>query len=205
MILHTLLAPLARTVIRWRQRAEARQPASPATLGQLRQRLAVFLPAPLTIELVPATSWGANLRSVLPKEDWDRLRKSTCRATGYRCEICRERGPAHPVECHERWKYDDAAGVQRLVGLVALCPSCYAVKHLGAEALVKLMRLNNWTAAVAREYVDLVFEIWEMRSAVEWRLDLSWLTASPGARTRYPAPRARARGGRSLPGARVLR
>ena len=100
------------------------------------------------------------------------------------CEICGGRGPAHAVECHEVWSYDDVHSVQRLAGLIALCPACHAVKHFGrtytrargGEALQQLATVNGWTVEAAADYVDLVTELWKSRSEVRWRLDLSWLT-----------------------------
>jgi hypothetical protein len=153
-----------------------------------RRRAGEFAGAKLTVELVPATSWGANLRSELPREEWDRLRSASYRRAGYRCEICGGRGAAHPVECHERWEYDEARAVQRLVGLIALCPSCHAVKHLGrtmAEgnydaAFEHLMRVNGWDREVTHRYVDYVFALWERRSAIEWRLDLDYVAKNGG-------------------------
>jgi hypothetical protein len=150
----------------------------------LSRRLRRFKRARLTIELVPPSTWGQNLRGALSGEQWDCLRQAVYRRAGYRCEICGERGATHPVECHERWAYDDAARVQRLIGLVALCPACHAVKHIGRSyaegdgdaALARLMRVNGWSRTDAVEYVDLVFDIWQTRRRGEWRLDLEWLT-----------------------------
>jgi hypothetical protein len=85
----------------------------------------------LSVELVPATCWLSNLRSELPRQAWDALRRRTYENAGYLCDVCSGRGPTHPVECHEQWSYDDAALVQRLVCMVALCPACHQVKHLG--------------------------------------------------------------------------
>ena len=69
----------------------------------------------LSVELVPATCWLSNLRSELPRQAWDALRRRTYENAGYLCDVCSGRGPTHPVECHEQWSYDDAALVQRLV------------------------------------------------------------------------------------------
>jgi hypothetical protein len=175
MTTSTLLNTLGRLINSWHRRDP---------IERLHRRLATFGTPRLAVELVPATSWGANLRSVLTQADWDRLRRRTYRAAGYRCEICGERGPTHPVECHELWEYDDANSIQRLLGLIALCPSSHSVQHLGrfhAEgdgnvAFARLVRLNDWSTVVATAYVDLVFEIWEMRSTATWTLDLRWLT-----------------------------
>ncbi len=138
----------------------------------------------LTIELVPKGQWGANLRSALPRKEWDRLRKDSYKAAGYRCEICGGKGRRHPVECHERWEYDDTTRVQKLVGLISLCPSCHEVKHIGRagavgrmeQAVAHLMKVNGWGADQAVDYIEEAFRVWAERSqAGGWTLDLSWL------------------------------
>lgn len=137
----------------------------------------------LTIELVPRGQWGANLRSELPKAEWDRLRRDVYAAAGHRCEICGGRGPKWPVECHERWRYDEETKIQHLEGLIALCPACHRVKHMGRsmsigrgeEALAHLMKVNGWSESDANHYVEAVFETWSRRSSENWTLDLSWL------------------------------
>lgn len=114
--------------------------------------------------------------------DWDRLRRAVYRRAGWRCEICGQRGPAHPVECHELWEYDDPACVQRLVSLIALCPACHRVEHLGRsavmgrgeEAVAHLAAVNGWTETEADDYLDAVSAVRELRSRVDWRLDLRW-------------------------------
>ena len=149
----------------------------------------------LSVELVPATCWSSNLRSELPRPAWDVLRRRSYRDAGYRCEVCGGRGPAHPVECHEEWSYDDAALVQRLVRMVALCPGCHEVKHLGRAhaigrgegARAHLARVNGWDQATTADYVEAVFAQWESRSTHEWRLDVDALSAygvTPPARPR---------------------
>jgi 5-methylcytosine-specific restriction endonuclease McrA len=183
MLFSIHLAAACRTTSPMHLAKFSRRLVSGVRMARLRRQLACFSDAPLIVELVPATAWCKNLRSVLSTADWDRLRKDTYRRAAYRCEICGEQGPTHPVECHERWQYDDSRRLQRLLGLVALCPGCHHVKHLGRSyvtgdadaALTRLARINGWTAAQVATYVDLVFSIWSLRSDVEWRLDLSWL------------------------------
>jgi hypothetical protein len=80
--------------------------------------------------------------------------------------------------------------------LVALCPACHRVKHLGRshlegrgdEAIEKLIQVNGWSAERAEAYIDLVLDIWTLRSGAPWRLDLSWLAergiAIPAGATR---------------------
>ena len=137
----------------------------------------------LTVELVPRGQWGANLRSELPKAEWDRLRKATYAAAGHRCEICGGKGRKWPVECHERWRYDEGTKTQHLEGLIALCPMCHKVKHIGRSmavgegdsAISHLMKVNGWSEAETTAYLKEAFETWERRSSETWKLDISWL------------------------------
>lgn len=134
-------------------------------------------------ELVPSTSWFKNLRSELPKEIWDIVRKHVYEQTKSKCEICHGRGQRHPVECHEVWEYDEATGIQKLIRLIALCPACHEVKHFGlaqirgreAEAFQHLCKVNGILPDKASDIVDKAFEDWARRSGMDWKLDLSAL------------------------------
>jgi hypothetical protein len=143
------------------------------------------IPPRLTVEMVPSTSWGASLAKALRGKRWDIVRRETYRRAGYRCEVCGGIGPRHPVEAHEIWTYDADAGTQRLTVMVALCPACHNVKHIGQAfnlgygdvALAHLAAVNGWTPDDANAYVDAAFEQWAERSAREWTLDLAALAA----------------------------
>ncbi|HEY9705549.1 MAG TPA: HNH endonuclease [Allocoleopsis sp.] len=137
----------------------------------------------LNIELVPSTSWFSNLRSLLTTEEWDKVRKGCYKHAGYKCEICGGVGPKHPVECHETWEYDEAKGIQKLVGLISLCPSCHEVKHIGLagingrrdEAVKHFCAVNGCSKEEAEKYISECFEIWNRRSQQDWTLDVSLL------------------------------
>lgn len=139
----------------------------------------------LTIELVPATSWFSNLRSMLCKEQWDYIRKECYKKAGYKCEICGGRGDKWPVECHEIWDYDDTNRLQKLTGLVALCPKCHEVKHFGLaemrgrgkEALYHLCSVNEWGLPIGEQYVNDAFATWLKRSGHKYTVDISWLSS----------------------------
>ena len=62
------------------------------------------------------------------KTQWDRIRKQVYEDYNHKCGICGRDGR---LEAHEIWEYDDTDFVQRLAGLIALCPLCHLVKHLG--------------------------------------------------------------------------
>jgi 5-methylcytosine-specific restriction endonuclease McrA len=149
----------------------------------------------ISIELVPSTCWFDNLRSNLDPKDWDKLRKNTYSKANYRCEICNGKGPKWPVECHEIWHYDDDLKIQKLVGLIALCPSCHEIKHMGfAElkdrndiATARLAIINGWSYLEAKKYISDQFDVWHERSSYNWKLNTSWLEEQ-GIRTSFKQP-----------------
>lgn len=137
----------------------------------------------LAIELVPATAWYSNLRSILPPSGWEACKRFVRRRSGDRCEVCGGRGPKWPVECHEIWGYDDENHVQVLRGLVALCPACHLAKHPGfastqgklKETLAHYARVNGVSLRQALADHDEAMGLFEERSRYEWDLDLTWL------------------------------
>lgn len=136
----------------------------------------------LSIELVPRSAWFQNLRSMLQPGQWDRLRRSTYRRAEYACEICGGTGPEHPVECHEKWEYDDKRYVATLVGLYGLCPACHEVKHIGLakkrgrldQARTHLSAVNETTLAQADKDIDAAFYKWRQRSEHQWTVNIDW-------------------------------
>jgi hypothetical protein len=137
----------------------------------------------LEVELVPEPCWWSNVRSIVDPPVWDRLRRQVYRQARYRCEICGGRGPQHPVEAHEVWAYDDLRRTQRLERLIALCPACHEVKHLGLarvrgierRALAHLARVNGWPPETVTLYTRRAFAVWEQRSEHGWNFDLGGL------------------------------
>ncbi|EMN8534265.1 hypothetical protein RJO27_003686 [Enterobacter hormaechei] len=142
-----------------------------------------FYPLLQPIELVPRTSWFDNVRSAVSSSDWKRLRQQTARTAGWKCQVCGGKGLRWPVECHEIWHYDDDRQCQILTGLIALCPSCHEVKHMGFselrgkkdEAVAHLALVNGWSLQGAFDYVDEAFNVWRERSRHARQLDISWL------------------------------
>lgn len=137
----------------------------------------------LTIELVPRTAWFKNLRSLLTAPEWDYVRKKCYRKANYRCEICGGVGPNHPVECHEKWEYNERTHTQTLTGLIALCPACHEVKHIGLaningrfyDAIEHLAKVNEWSFEKANWYAHDAMELWEGRSQHDWTLNTEFL------------------------------
>jgi hypothetical protein len=115
--------------------------------------------------------------------EWERLRKATYAKAGHQCEICGGRGQRHAVECHEIWEYNDKAAIQNLTGLIALCPSCHEVKHIGfagvrgrrAIAVAHLSQVNNWTPPQTAQYLAFTWRIWQIRNLFVWQTNYQWL------------------------------
>ena len=145
----------------------------------------------LTIELVPSTCHYSNVRTTIKSKEWDKVRFISYEAAGHKCEICgdtgKNQGYNHNVECHEIWHYDDVNHVQKLVGLVSLCPTCHQVKHIGRAIAIgkqeacytQLRKVNKWTQIQVDEHVQQSFELYKERSKYEWDLDISLLEEEP--------------------------
>jgi len=124
-----------------------------------------------------------NVRAVLTAKQWNALRGIVADHAYNVCEICGGVGPAHPVECHEIWDYNEKAATQTLTGMIALCPSCHMVKHFGfarisgkeEQALKHFMKVNGLKKKGAEKAITEAFEIWRKRSLIDWKLDLSGL------------------------------
>jgi 5-methylcytosine-specific restriction endonuclease McrA len=145
----------------------------------------------LKIELVPSTSFYSNVRSILPKKEWDRLRKQSYAKANHKCEICKDvgtnQGYRHDLECHEIWIYQKD-GVQLLKGLVSLCPRCHQVKHIGRtiaigkkkEAYAHIAKVNKWKKEDVEKYVGFCFQEHKERSKIKWKLNVKILNEKLG-------------------------
>lgn len=140
-------------------------------------------PVPVLLpDMLPTTTWEANLRTLLSEPEWDRLRKFCYQAAGNTCVACGSRGEPH-VEAHEAWRFDEKTGVQSLRGLLCLCPTCHKAKHLGfanrigrlPQVLDRLMWLNDWDEATLARELEKVETRQEELSQRTWTLDLSFL------------------------------
>ena len=138
----------------------------------------------LSVELVPATCWCSNVRSVVSRALWDRIRHRVYDQAWNVCQICGGVGPKHPVEAHEIWSYDDVNLIQKLEGMIALCPDCHSVKHFGfaqasgrgERAMKHLMKVNKLSRKKTERYLQDVFKQWFERSQKSWKLDISHLS-----------------------------
>ncbi|WP_124492393.1 hypothetical protein [Burkholderia stagnalis] len=138
----------------------------------------------LELELVPKSCWYSNVRSNVSPRTWEDLRQRTFLRAGGRCLVCGK----HDLECHEVWEYDDRRAIQRLVRLDALCHRCHRIKHFGfslnsreaRDTLAWFVAINQCAIDNAIAHIVNAFRVFEVRSAFEWRLDLTLLTRAYG-------------------------
>jgi len=145
----------------------------------------------LSVELIPTTCHYSNVRTTVKPSEWDKIRFISYEAAGHKCEICgdtgKNQGYKHNVECHEIWEYDDTNHIQKLVGLISLCPICHQVKHIGRaiamgrhqDAYNQLMKVNKWTPKQVEQHILESFELHRERSKFEWDLDITILAEEP--------------------------
>lgn len=139
----------------------------------------------LTIELIPESVWGENLRKYLPKEVWIRIRKEVLKKSSYRCSIC---GSSEKLQCHEVWDFDDENHTLRFKGFMSLCEKCHLVKHFGVAGILAsegkvdmnelvrhFMKVNNCDLKTFEEHKKEAFRKFEERSKYEWNIDISAL------------------------------
>ena len=144
----------------------------------------------LYIDLVPSSCWYTNVRSCVPKREWDRIRRMVYKRANYECEICgaapamdNKRDERVVLEAHERWSYDDWTGVQKLERLICLCRNCHTASHFGLatihgkdkEAAAHLRKVNGWSAEEFEGHKNSAGAKWASRSRRTWKLDLSIL------------------------------
>lgn len=136
----------------------------------------------MSIELIPSSAFGKNVRDILTSTQWSLLSKQVRSAAYDTCEICGNDNDQ--MSCHEIWFYDDHNLIQKLIGLQSLCRDCHSVKHFGfsqiqgkgAQTLRHFMKVNDLNRKDAEEAIEKSFKIWGQRSKKRWTLDVSILS-----------------------------
>ena len=136
----------------------------------------------LSIELIPMTTVGINLRSELTPTQWDTLRRKVYAKANYCCEAC-DAGEIE-VHCHEVWDWDDKKHIQKLIGLRCLCWECHEATHLAYRGFLGDIKMTKHLALVngitifnANKILLKAYLQWSIRSKHEWKLDTSWLNS----------------------------
>ena len=83
----------------------------------------------LSIEPIPQSTWGKSLANLMPRKEWDKIRKEAYKEADYQCEVCGEVNL--PLFLHERWTWDEEVSIQRFAGFEVCCELCHDTHHLG--------------------------------------------------------------------------
>ena len=141
----------------------------------------------LNFELVPDGCWYSNLRSILSKSDWDYIKQAVKKEAKGKCKICGTNSKV--LHAHEVWNYDEEKGIQKLEKVIAICPDCHSVIHIGYTQLKgdvlraeeHFMKVNGCSYSEYRQALGKANEEHQRRNKVsEWSIDLSWLKEFKG-------------------------
>lgn len=143
----------------------------------------------LFVDLIPASCFFKNVRSDIKESHWRVLSKLVRSRAGGRCEICgslEDPATGQYLDAHERWHYDDATKVQKLMRIVSLCKPCHLYTHMGyaslqgkaEEAIAHKMKISGMSRAEVDREIEAAFKLWEQRNKSEWVLDLGVLEGS---------------------------
>lgn len=138
---------------------------------------------PLDLDMFPRTAVARSLKEVLVPESWDFARKRAYQSAGYACQHCgKTMSDGAPVYATAVWQFAeecvDGYFVQKLVGVIAVCSECFALKRMWPgleEAVPRLAEV--WEVSCEEAYQRVMEEerLSEERSLKLWALDLSWL------------------------------
>ena len=136
----------------------------------------------LDIELIPQTAWGSNLRKMLSKNDWDKIRKAVYQKENMHCHICG--CMCTSMDAHEVWDFNEHTHVQKLVDIIGICKDCHNTIHLGRAEKIGLgqqakehfLRVNQCDRLDLQESIMMAQDRFRRLSAVtDWKLDLSFI------------------------------
>jgi hypothetical protein len=139
----------------------------------------IAYPLPLTVEFTPRSVSGKSLSTMLTADEWDHIRHDVYAKYAHTCPHCS--APADRVNV--LWEYNMNTRIQSMVGIEATCPQCGLTLHYQAVKDEKtddmmhqhLMQVNGWTLAEVEAHLAEATAKYEVRSAVAWTMDASWL------------------------------
>ena len=137
----------------------------------------------LFIDMIPRSCWFTNVRKMIHRSDWDRVRKHIYDRVDGKCECC---GSSNIIEAHERWSYDGDTKIQKLMRLIALCKRCHESTHMGLSAILckedsakaHLMTVRGFDETQLQMHIDDAYKLFAERSKVNWILDIDIITCN---------------------------
>lgn len=147
----------------------------------------------LYVDLIPTPTFGINCRKAIKPYLWSRLSRGMKARADFTCEFCGL--PEIPEQriyhlTHERFSYDEEAGVQRLTRFICSCRGCDEFTHFGhaliyggnpdmilahAQVVKMLIPGDTSTMKSLEAEVLVAYDVWKRRRTIEWTVDLSIL------------------------------
>lgn len=139
----------------------------------------ISLHTPLNVKLTPRSVSGKSLATMLTVDEWNDIRRDIYTKYNHTCPHC----SAPADRANVLWDYNMNTRIQSLTGIEATCPQCglashyQAVKNVQTDDMIHqhLMQVNDWTLAQVEAHLAEVIAEYELRSAVSWTMDASWL------------------------------
>jgi hypothetical protein len=147
----------------------------------------VYRPA---VSLIPRPLWQANLRKILTRTQWKKIRSEALEKRGCRCETCGKEEPeSKRISAHEEWDYDTSKSpaVAKLTGIKLSCWHCHAVEHFGAvismtqngelgekaieDTIAHFCRLNSVNRETFEAHALDALDRYGELSKLKWRVD----------------------------------
>ena len=136
----------------------------------------------LSIELVPSSCWGSNLKAKLKQSDWDKIRKAAYAKEDMHCHICGDE--CTRLNAHETWEFNEETHTQKLIDIIAVCGPCHNTIHFGRsinigyaeEAKEQYLKVNDCDESVLERELEQAKLDFLRRSKInDWKLDVSFV------------------------------
>ena len=91
------------------------------------------------IHLVPMQLWHMNMRALVTRTEWKKLRVALLESQGIICATCgKEETLPRRVYAHEEWEYDESAepAIAKITGVSLVCWHCHAIEHWGCTTSI---------------------------------------------------------------------
>jgi len=140
----------------------------------------------LTIEMLPKVVHGKNVRSMMGRTKWDRIRNYIYKKHGMACVCCGGRGSSIQrgkkwVEAHEQWSFDESTRTMTLTDILCLCPDCHLTQHTGfarkkgwfEQVMKHYIKVKGCTPSQAtKDYFNAQSQA-QHRDSIDWKIDIS--------------------------------
>jgi hypothetical protein len=142
------------------------------------------------VQLIPAPLWAMNMRELLTRNEWRKLRLALIERFGLVCATCgKAEELPRKLSAHEQWQYNERTmpATARIVGVSLVCWHCHACEHwgctnslvaqgvLGQQAIDSTIehfcRVNAATPEDFRRHQIEAYAVWMQQNARTWLID----------------------------------